>query len=93
MIILSICKKLFYIVLLFSLNLFSWNNICTHTLHVVSENNDTVFFKQVERAIGRMKFYRILATTWDLTLVKCANSILLVIAALVNLQPPLVKKV
>jgi len=52
-----------------------------------------VFFKQVERAFGRMKFYRILATTWYLNLVKCANSILLITGALVNLQPSLVKKV
>ncbi|CAH3144764.1 unnamed protein product [Porites lobata] len=45
----------------------------------------------VERAIGRMKFYKILNSTWDLKLVESANDILLVVAALVNLQPPLVK--
>ena len=46
---------------------------------------------QVERAIGRMKFYKILNSKWDLKLVESANEILLVVAALVNLQPPLVK--
>ena len=46
---------------------------------------------QVERAIGRMKFYKILNSTWDLKLVESANDILLVVAALVNLRPPLVK--
>ena len=38
-----------------------------------------------------MKVYKILNSTWDLTLVESTNDILLVVAALVNLQPPLVR--
>ncbi|CAM4362248.1 unnamed protein product [Leuciscus chuanchicus] len=45
----------------------------------------------VERAIGRMKKFRILNTTWELGLVKSADNIVTIIAALVNLLPPLVK--
>lgn len=81
------------LVLLFSLNLFSLIFVLVPFMLALKILNYSVFFKQVERAIGRMKFYKILATTWDLNLVKCANSILLIIGALVNLQPPLVKKV
>lgn len=81
------------LVLLFSLNLFSLIFVLVPFMLALKILNYTVFFKQVECAIGRMKFYKILATTWDLNLVKCANSILLIIGALVNLQPPLVKKV
>ena len=86
--------ELFCLVLLFSLNLFSLSLfVLVPFMFVASENAYIVFFKQVEGAIGRIKFYRMLATTWDLNLVKCANSILLIIGTLVNLQPPLVKKV
>lgn len=67
--------ELFCLVLLFSLNLFSLSLfVLVPFMFVASENAYIVFFKQVERAIGRMKFYRILATTWDLNLVKCVNS-------------------
>ncbi|XP_058608526.1 uncharacterized protein LOC131525172 [Onychostoma macrolepis] len=45
----------------------------------------------VERAIGRMKKFRILKTTWELRLVKSADNIVTIIAALVNLLPPQVK--
>lgn len=45
----------------------------------------------VESAVGCTKFYKILNSTWDLKLVESVNDILLVVAALVNLQPPLVK--
>ena len=45
----------------------------------------------VERAINRIKFFRILKNTMPLTLVACADDIITVCGALCNLRSPLVK--
>ena len=45
----------------------------------------------VERAIGRIKNFRILQHTMPISLLKHADNILIICAALTNLQPKLVK--
>ena len=46
----------------------------------------------VERAIDRMKSFRILKNTFPLTLLPLADDIVRSCAALCNIQPPLIKE-
>lgn len=45
----------------------------------------------VERAIGRMKTFHILQETLPITLVPLVDDIIVICAAIANMQPPLVK--